>query len=124
MLFCGIDKMRISNIKIKNFKSFGDLPLDFENPNVIIGSCSSGKSNLFEAFQFLKDMSFDFKEAVKIHGASFIKNIKSQNEPVYFKITFDNKYSQNSRFGFLNLMFQIHLWHWTLKKSLMKFPLM
>lgn len=53
--------MRISNIKIKNFKNFDDLSIDFRDINIIIGSCSAGKSNLFEVFQFLKDISEDFK---------------------------------------------------------------
>lgn len=83
--------MRISNIKIKNFKSFKYLSLDLNNPNVFIGSCSSGKSNLFEVFQFLKDISEDFQKGINKHGGQYIKNIKSQDEPIHLSIIFDDE---------------------------------
>lgn len=48
--------MFLSKIKIKNFKSFDDVSFDLNKFNVVVGECSSGKSNLLESLKFLKDL--------------------------------------------------------------------
>ncbi|OQX18321.1 MAG: hypothetical protein BWK75_06750 [Candidatus Altiarchaeales archaeon A3] len=46
----------LKHIEIKNFKSCKDTKIDFGNFNVLIGANGSGKSNIIEAFRFLKEI--------------------------------------------------------------------
>ena len=84
--------MFISNIRIKNFKSFDNLNIDFNKFNVIIGACGAGKTNLVEIFEFFKDISQNFHQAVKSHGGIYIKNLNAfdSDEESYLGITFNN----------------------------------
>jgi predicted ATPase len=61
------DKRLIQSIKLKNFLSFGPDTPEFElkSLNVIIGPNSSGKSNLIEAFDFLRATSKDLSYAIR-----------------------------------------------------------
>ncbi|HBE19232.1 MAG TPA: ATPase [Cyanobacteria bacterium UBA11367] len=45
--------MKLTTAKIKNFKSLGDVDLNFRNLTILVGSNSSGKSNSLEALKFL-----------------------------------------------------------------------
>ena len=90
--------MRISNIMLKNIKSFKDIDLDLNDFNVVIGSCASGKSNLFDIFKFIKDLNEDFQKAISNRSAVYLKNFNSKkDENCYLKITFtsnnDKSYS-------------------------------
>jgi AAA15 family ATPase/GTPase len=82
----------ISKIKIKNFKSFEELSMDFNNFNVLIGACASGKSNFIEIFKLLKDISQDFENGISKHGGPYLQNfnLSSNDLPSFLKITFDN----------------------------------
>ena len=84
--------MRLSNIEIKNFKTFKDVSVEFNNSNLLIGSCASGKSNFVEIFDFLKDLSQDFERAFRKHGGAYIQNLNlnSINNPTCLKVTFDD----------------------------------
>ena len=66
--------MKISNIEIKNFKSFKNISVDLNDFNVIVGQSAAGKSNFIEAFQFLKDISEDFENGIVKHGRIFFQN--------------------------------------------------
>ena len=90
--------MRISNIMLKNIKSFKDIDLDLNDFNVVIGSCASGKSNLFDIFKFIKDLNEDFQKVISNRSAVYMKNFNSEkDENCYLKITFtsnnDKSYS-------------------------------
>ena len=90
--------MRISNIMLKNIKSFKDIDLDLNDFNVVIGSCASGKSNLFDIFKFIKDLNEDFQKAISNRSTVYLKNFNSKkDENCYLKITFtsnnDKSYS-------------------------------
>ena len=67
--------MKISKIHVKNFKTFKDISCDFNDFNVIIGECGSGKSNFVEIFKFLKDLSNDFSNAISKHNRKLLQNI-------------------------------------------------
>ncbi|HAT9838153.1 AAA family ATPase [Legionella pneumophila] len=43
--------MRISNIKIKNFKSIEDLDISLPQISALVGSNNAGKSNILEAIR-------------------------------------------------------------------------
>lgn len=82
--------MKISNIEIKNFKSFKDISIDLNNFNVIIGESASGKSNFIEAFKFLKDICIDYEKGMGMHGNELMQNInlKSKNQ-THIKLIFE-----------------------------------
>jgi len=90
--------MYISNIEIKNFKTFNELSLDLNKFNVIIGACGSGKSNFVEIFELLNDISQNFHNAIEKHGGIFIKNLNSleTNDESCLKCRFMKSDSDNN----------------------------
>ncbi len=48
--------IKLISAKIKNFKSLGDVELNFRNLTILVGANSSGKSNSLEALNFLKTL--------------------------------------------------------------------
>ncbi|MBD2213688.1 AAA family ATPase [Nostoc linckia FACHB-104] len=46
--------MQVKSAKINNFKSLGDVELNFRNLTILVGANSSGKSNSLEALRFLR----------------------------------------------------------------------
>ena len=46
----------LKSAHIKNFKSLGDVHLDFRNLTIIVGANSSGKSNCLESLRLLRDI--------------------------------------------------------------------
>ena len=85
--------MRLSNIEVKNFKTFKDVSVEFNKSNLLIGSCAAGKSNFVEIFDFLKDLSQDFDKAYRKHGGPYLKNLNlgSDDNPTCLKVSFDDK---------------------------------
>jgi predicted ATPase len=77
--------LKIKSLHIKNFKSIGGITIDNPNPfTVFVGANGSGKSNIFEALEFLI-LSYTLNSAVELFGgeSSFLnKNffLKSSNE--------------------------------------------
>ncbi len=73
-------KIRISNLKLKNFKGIKDLEIDFNSNNTnIYGKNATGKTTIFDAFKWLffdKD-SNDRKDFN-------IKTLDSENKPIHF----------------------------------------
>ena len=67
--------MKISNIEIKNFKSFKDISVDLNKFNVVIGESASGKTNFIESFKFLKDICDDYEKGIRRHGKGLLQNI-------------------------------------------------
>ena len=63
--------MYISNIKLKNWRNFREVDVDLQTRVFIIGSNASGKSNLLDAFRFLRDivrLGGGLQEAVTLRG--------------------------------------------------------
>ena len=83
--------MYFSKIQIENFKSFDNLTVDLNKFNVIVGECSSGKSNFMEIFKFLKGLSENFKKTIRNFNGKYLQN-NQLKEPTYIKleITDDN----------------------------------
>lgn len=81
--------MQISQIEVKNFKSFNDLKINLNNFNVLVGAASSGKSNFIEIFKFIKDISENFEDGIYKHGGSFLQNFNiNTTKPSYLKVVF------------------------------------
>ncbi len=66
--------MYVSEIRVKNFKTFDDVYLDLNKFNVLIGACGSGKTNFVQVFELLNDLSYDFHDAINKQGGAFVKN--------------------------------------------------
>ena len=64
--------MKIESIRFKNFKSFKDAELsDLPNLCIIVGANVTGKSTIFQVFQFLRDaMNSNVKAALARLGGS------------------------------------------------------
>lgn len=87
----------VSKIKIKNFKTFGDIDLDLNEFNVLVGACGSGKTNFIQIFELLNDIvSHGFKDAIEKHGGKYVKNFNllenNQKSCIGVKFSVNNKY--------------------------------
>ena len=47
------------NIKLRNWKNFGNVAVALSDRMFVIGANASGKSNFLDAFRFLKDVATD-----------------------------------------------------------------
>ena len=66
--------MYISSIKIKNFRNFDNIDIDFhEGVNVLIGHNNSGKSNLLRALSLIFDDSVRKQLSVEDFNNSLTK---------------------------------------------------
>ena len=90
------DNMHITNIKIKNLKTFKDVSLDLNRFNVIIGANGCGKTNFIEIFELLKDISQNFHDAVKKHCGIYVKNLNT-DEDSYLKCRFEKQNVEQPR---------------------------
>lgn len=80
--------MKISNIEIKNFKSFKNMSVSLNDFNVVVGQSASGKSNFVEAFDFLRDIAEDFEKGVYDNGNMLIQNLNcNRDTPSCIKAT-------------------------------------
>lgn len=68
---------------MSNFRSFDKVNLELRPFNVVIGANASGKSNLTQAFAFLRDLStYGLDDAVSIQGGSeFLRNLRLTDTP-------------------------------------------
>ncbi|MDJ0509324.1 MAG: AAA family ATPase, partial [Crocosphaera sp.] len=81
--------MRIKSIRVRNFKSFKDCTINFNDFNVVIGSNASGKSNLVQIFKFLKDIEeYGLENAISLQGGVeyFRNNQIGASEDFYLEI--------------------------------------
>jgi predicted ATPase len=74
--------IKIDNLKVKNFKSYKDINLNFGLFNLIVGANASGKSNLVNIFKFLHDIdSNGLEDAISQQGdIDWIRNINLTSE--------------------------------------------
>lgn len=95
--------MQIKNIKVSNFKSFGEVEIELGRFNVLIGANASGKSNFINVLQFIKDITENgLDNAISMQGGvDYIRNINigaSKNLSVELHI--DSKDKPVKSFGF------------------------
>lgn len=83
---------RITKIAARNFRSFGDIEVDLEPLEVVIGPNAAGKSNLVEVVRFLSDITREgFDNAVSLHGGpEFIPNASAPDEETVLSITVEH----------------------------------
>lgn len=76
--------MYISGIKIKNFRSFDNISVEFqEGVNVLIGHNNSGKSNLLRALAIIFDRSAKKQLSVEDFNNSLtIESLKKESPKI------------------------------------------
>ncbi len=72
--------MRLRSIRVHNFKTFGDLDIQLDDLNVVVGANASGKSNLVQLFAFLRDLAESgLENAISIHGGpQYLRNVNCE----------------------------------------------
>ena len=81
--------MKITKIEISNFKSFDNQSIHLNDFNLLVGANASGKSNLVQAFQFLRDIvNHGLENAISLQGGvEYLRNIKiAQSQPLSFRV--------------------------------------
>ena len=81
--------MKITKIEISNFKSFDNQSIQLSDFNLLVGANASGKSNLVQAFQFLRDIvNHGVENAISLQGGiEYLRNIKiAQFQPLSFRV--------------------------------------
>ncbi|MDO8550045.1 MAG: AAA family ATPase [Ignavibacteria bacterium] len=95
--------MNITKIKIENFKSIKSLEINEPNPfSVFVGSNAAGKSNIFEALEFMSLCTSRDNPVSLFEGVSQVSNFNSNSDDFYFQlgdyknyIFIDSKYSKD-----------------------------
>lgn len=75
--------MKITRLKVENFKSFDTLDVELGDFNVFIGANASGKSNFLSILAFLRDIARDgLEDAVSMQGGdiSLLRNVQLGHE--------------------------------------------
>jgi predicted ATPase len=80
--------MKIKNLYIENFKSFGKVEVAFQAINLLIGANASGKTNLITLFEFLKNIqTFGIEEAIsKMGGFGSLLNFNANSRGFTIRI--------------------------------------
>ncbi|UTZ20918.1 AAA family ATPase [Vibrio campbellii] len=92
--------MKISQIDVRNFKSFDDVSINFNDFNIIIGSNAAGKSNLVDIVKFVRDIEkWGLDSAISLQGGvDYLLNLKiAKKEPLYIRLVFDIDPNTNGR---------------------------
>ncbi|MBD3181915.1 AAA family ATPase, partial [Candidatus Poribacteria bacterium] len=78
--------MKISKIRVKNFKSFRDMEIELGDLSVLIGANASGKSNFVQLFKFLRDIQqFGLDDAISRQGGiEYLMNTRGENKQILF----------------------------------------
>ncbi len=83
----------IRQIRVSNFKSFGDLQVDLPRFGVLIGANASGKSNFVQIFEFLRDLAQQgLDNAISLQGGiEFLRNMRiGSSSPLSLQLIFEN----------------------------------
>lgn len=108
--------LKLTSAKIQNFKSLGDVTLNFRDLTILVGANSSGKSNCLEALNFLSERAEEgtppsdsdtIKKILKIDahtGINIAITIQDDNEKkADYKITLNTTNSDKKILSFILL---------------------
>lgn len=101
--------MKITKIRIANFKSFSDESVELGDFNLLVGANASGKSNFVQAFKFLRDIAVHgLENAISEQGGlNYLKNIKVASElPLIFNVVIQCESSVDSIDWMMPLRFE------------------
>src|SRR4051812_2838020 len=97
----------ITKIYLHNFRSIKDETVDLNNPLILVGRNSAGKSNFIHSLTFLSDcMQIPIETIVNREGHSlfyreFDKNGKQRNYASVLSIRVDITFSENTKGHYL-----------------------
>ena len=94
--------MRVSKIRIANFKSFADETVELNDFNLLVGANASGKSNFVQAFKFMGDIAtHGLEEAISLQGGvEYLRNVKIGNaQPLSFHLVVQDDSLPNRNHG-------------------------
>lgn len=84
--------MKIKNIYVKNFKSFGEQKIDLEDLTILLGANASGKSNTVSIIRFINNIIlYGLDDAISLLGGiNYATNATiGKKEPIYLKFVLD-----------------------------------
>ena len=84
--------MRISKIHVKNFKTFKDEIIEFDNLNILIGANASGKSNTISLFRFINNIiEYGIENAISLAGGTeyLLNTTIGKKQPLYISFTYE-----------------------------------
>ena len=85
--------MRITEIHIKNFKTFNDETISLGKLNILIGSNASGKSNTVSVLRFINHiMDYGIENAISLSGGmEYVLNTSiGKSKPLYISFSIDS----------------------------------
>lgn len=94
--------MAITRVKVRNFKSFGELDVELRPLNIVVGGNATGKSNFLEIFRFVGARAvYGMEDAVSLHGGmEFLPNLGSgASDSVELELACDKIRTRRRMFG-------------------------
>lgn len=77
--------LKFTKLRLKNWKNFKSVEVDLQNRMFLVGPNASGKSNLLDAFRFLRDLSPSgggFRDAIHLRGGmNTIRCLAARKKP-------------------------------------------
>jgi predicted ATPase len=69
----------VQRLILRNFRSFKEVDMELRPLNIVVGANASGKTNLVQAFRFLRDIArHGLENAVALQGgAEYLTNLNS-----------------------------------------------
>lgn len=80
----------IQRLQLRNFRSFRDVDIELRPLNIVVGANASGKTNLVQAFRFLRDLAqHGLENAVSLQGGvDYLTNLNSRERDIEIKVVF------------------------------------
>ena len=105
--------MFLKRLHIKNFKSYDDQEIVFENLSIIVGANASGKSNLIDVFRFIQHISeYGINNALSLLGGlDYILNSNiGKEKPLSISLEISiPQISERTRINPINLYYEFEL---------------
>ena len=79
----------VQQLRLRNFRSFKDATIELRPLNILVGANASGKTNLVQAFRFLRDLARSgLEDAVALQGgAEYLIPLNSREREVTIELT-------------------------------------
>jgi len=80
----------IERLRLRNFRSFKDVDIELRPLNIVVGANASGKTNLVQAFRFLRDLAqHGLENAVSLQGGvEYLRNLQADDRRVFIAFDF------------------------------------
>ena len=80
----------IKRLRLRNFRSFDEVDIELGSLNIIVGANASGKTNLVQAFRFLRDLArHGLENAVSLQGGTeYLTNLNTRERELEIEVTY------------------------------------